>query len=394
MKTADRQWAFTQRRLDRLGFAPAGRREHYRDAKTPGLVLAIGEHSKTFYLIKRIGSRVRRLRLGAYPQLSIAEARAKATASAHAVNQGQSPLPRRVTLRQAWEAYLLHKADGNRTRDRAVRQWSVYLAPWADWRLSDLTVSVVSDLKRGIVTKAGGTKKALNGGQTVANRVLALLSALFTQARKHCGWRGGNPVMDVERFAENRRVRYLAGPEAKRLFAALDEHPNPPIRDLMYLLLWTGARKGNVLAMHWRDIDLEAGVWTIPGDVSKTGVPVRVALVKQAVDVLARRHEWTGGEGWVFPSRGRTGHVTTIAKPWAKILAAAKITDRLTIHDLRHSAASWAYQHGASLGLIGDQLGHASTSTTKRYAHASDEAIRKAMARGADAISRAAGQTG
>ena len=386
---SQRRLPFTARRLDRL-IPPVEGRDTYRDTKAAGLVLVVGQQSQVFYLVRRIGQSVRRVKLGTYPAIGIAEARARVTARSHAVNRGEPILAGKVTLRDAWQAYLTHKAAGNKTRGRAVRQWQLYLEPWAEWRLADFTPTVVSNLKRGVVELAGDGVKSRNGGQTVANRVLSLLSAIFTQARKHCGWRGGNPVADVDRYRENRRTRYLGAAEAGRLFRALDDYPDPTVSDALYLCLWTGARKGNVLAMNWRDVDAEAGVWTIRGEVSKTGEPVRVVLVEQAQDVLRRRHEATGGVGWVFPSFGRSGHLAAVNNAWKRILGAAGITERLTIHDLRHSAASWAYQQGASLGLIGDQLGHRSESTTRRYAHPSDEAIREAMGRGADAIAKAA----
>ena len=69
-----------------------------------------------------------------------------------------------------------------------------------------------------------------------------------------------------------------------------------------------------------------------------------------------------------------------LRKAWADILAEAKISD-LRVHDLRHWHASLLASMGLSLPIIGALLGHSSPSTTARYAHLLDEALRQATDR-------------
>ena len=64
-----------------------------------------------------------------------------------------------------------------------------------------------------------------------------------------------------------------------------------------------------------------------------------------------------------------------LRKPWMRIVKRAGI-EHVRLHDLRHSFASFAVSSGASLTLIGGQLGHRSIATTQRYAHLSRVASR------------------
>jgi integrase len=67
------------------------------------------------------------------------------------------------------------------------------------------------------------------------------------------------------------RDRFLQADELPRFFQSLAEEPSIAMRDFILLALLTGARRANVCAMHWREIDLAAGVWRLPD--TKNGTP-------------------------------------------------------------------------------------------------------------------------
>ena len=71
-----------------------------------------------------------------------------------------------------------------------------------------------------------------------------------------------------------------------------------------------------------------------------------------------------------------------------RIIEAAKI-EHVRLHDLRHSFASFAVGSGASLALIGSQLGHSSIATTQRYAHLTRDPIKQVTESTASVISEA-----
>src|SRR5262249_59216119 len=135
------------------------------------------------------------------------------------------------------------------------------------------------------------------------------------------------------------------------------------------LLLLTGARSGEVFAATWDQFDLEAGRWTKPSSHTKQKKQHVVPLSPEARELLQHiRRGADETQTYVFPSTGKTGHLTTLKKSWRLICKAAGITN-LRIHDLRHSYASIAINAGLTLPVIGRLLGHTQTATTARYTH-------------------------
>jgi integrase len=190
----------------------------------------------------------------------------------------------------------------------------------------------------------------------------------------------------VKPFREQSRDRFLLPDEMPRFFQALAAEPNETARDAILLLLFTGARLGNVLGMAWADIDFGRAVWRIPE--TKGGRPVVIPLTPPAMEVLRRRHETRGESPWVLP--GRTGHLTTLRHVWKGFLARAEITD-LRIHDLRRTMGSWQAIQGASLLTIGKSLGHTDPSATAIYARLLLDPVRESTTQATTAMLTAAG---
>ena len=137
----------------------------------------------------------------------------------------------------------------------------------------------------------------------MANRVKDLVSSVFGWAIAR-GYLDNNPAKGIKDNKEKSRERFLKSGELPRLFAALDGEPNGNFRDYFLLALLTGARRNNVVAMRWADLDLNGGEWVIPR--TKNGEPQRVPLVPEAVAILAARQEAAAdGARYVFPLRAR-----------------------------------------------------------------------------------------
>jgi len=90
------------------------------------------------------------------------------------------------------------------------------------------------------------------------------------------GYEGPNPCRGVKKFKEASRDRYLQPGELRPFFAALAEE-EPIWRDFFLLCLFTGARRGNVAAMRWDDIDIEGGLWRLPAEETKGAEPIVVS---------------------------------------------------------------------------------------------------------------------
>ena len=235
--------------------------------------------------------------------------------------------------------------------------------------MSDVTYADVERLHRRITEHAPYR----------ANRVVALLSKMFNLAIR---WemRTDNPTKWIERNQETKIKRYLKPDELARLMTELDKLADKQVVDIIRLLLLTGARSDSeVFSMRWDQLDLDAGKWKKPGSTTKQKTEHEVPLSAEAVQLLEELKERAeDGAKWVFPSRKSTGHRVDIYKPWVALLKAANITDRLRIHDLRHSFASFLVSAGHGLPVIGALLGHTQASTTQRYAHLHDEVQRVA----------------
>jgi integrase len=223
-------------------------------------------------------------------------------------------------------------------------------------------------------------RKVTNTGHTyVANRVVAVLSKMFDLAERW-GMReqNTNPCEKIERNKEYLRKRYVEGDELARLCTALAEHPDKEAADIIRMLLLTGARKGEVLSMVWRDVDLSKGIWSKPASSTKQKEDHVVPLSAAARQLLSeRRGKGPVGE-FVFRGDGVTGHRLDIKRNWRKITKAAGIAG-LRVHDLRHSFASQLVSAGSSLPLIGALLGHSNPRTTARYSHVFADPMKAAV---------------
>jgi len=216
-----------------------------------------------------------------------------------------------------------------------------------------------------------------------ANRVLALLSKMFSLAEKW-GIRkdASNPCRHVERYKEEKRQRYLAGDELARLGTALAEaegreHPSAILA--IRLLLFTGCRLNEILTLKWSYVDLERGLLSLPD--SKTGAKL-VPLGGPATDAIkaAQRLELNP---YVCFGDKPGHHLVGLPKIWDRIRKSASLPD-VRIHDLRHSFASVAAAGNMGLPLIGALLGHSQPATTARYAHLAMDPLKAAT----DKISR------
>lgn len=163
-----------------------------------------------------------------------------------------------------------------------------------------------------------------------------------------------------------------------RVTTALNELRDQGAANAIRLLLLTGSRRGELLAARWRDIDIEAGVWTKPGSTTKQKTTHRVPLSEAACRLLAEMRQQAGGDAeWLFPAPRKTGPRSDIDDAWNELRLAADIAD-VRLHDLRHSFASVLASQGLSLPIIGALLGHTTASTTHRYSHLLDDPLRRA----------------
>ncbi len=219
-----------------------------------------------------------------------------------------------------------------------------------------------------------------------ANRVLAVLSKMFNLAEQW-GLRpdGSNPCRHVEKFGERKRERMLSPAELARLGDALAAHQGSPYAvAAVKLLMFTGARLGEVLGLRWDWIDFDRGEARLPDSGAKT-----LHLPPPALAVLAELPRQDGNPHVIVGHKTGAAMVN-LEKPWRAIRALAGLDD-LRLHDLRHAFASVAASSGMGLPIIGKMLGHTQAATTHRYAHLASDPVKAAAAAVAGKIAAAMG---
>jgi integrase len=221
---------------------------------------------------------------------------------------------------------------------------------------------------------------------TEANRTLACLSTMFTLAERW-GLRpdGSNPCRHVEKYPQRRRERFLSAEELARLGDVLASYDDSPYyASAIKLLVFTGARLGEILGLRWQWIDFERGEARLPD--SKTGAktlhlpPPALAVLADLPRVEGNPHVIVGGVAGAA--------LVNLEKPWRAIRERAALED-VRLHDLRHSFASIAVSGGMGLPIIGKMLGHTQAQTTQRYAHLASDPVKAAAATVAGKIAAA-----
>ena len=366
--------AFTNERLMRLPVPDKGRVYHY-DEKTAGLCLCITHAAtRTFYVYRKIHGRPERIRLGKYPDVSISSARDAAAELSGEIAKGRDPAAERQALRESPTLEALfdhwwrtHSKPHKKTWKNDKRLFDKYLGEHKNRRVVKITKA---DVQRWHA--AWGD----DHGPYQANRVRSLLSAMFSVAAD-LGHDGPNPCNGVKKFREESRERFLQ-PDEMRVFFETLKTEEPLWRDFCLMLLFTGARRGNVATMAWSEIDMGKAVWYLPGKQTKNGRPMVVVLPEPAMAVLQSRREADPDGKWVFPSKTTDGPTEDPRGAWERIRKASGLTD-LRMHDLRRSLGSWQAAMGTSLAIVGKSLGHCDPKATQVYARLQLDPVRAAV---------------
>jgi integrase len=350
----------------------------YFDTKPPGIGLRISNSGrKTWFVMYRSNGRLRRLTLGTYPALCLADARDQATAAKHTVAKGEDPALQKQSARIAPTVadlatqYLDRYAKNHKKswRDDARLLHREVLPDWGRRKAHDITRKDVLALLDGIVER---------GSPIQANRVLALIRVMFNWAisrdiLEH------NPCYQVKAPSkENQRDRVLTEEEIRLVWSAC-EQLDPVLAAYFQTRLLTAQRGGEIRAMHWNDIDIDTGWWTIPAHIAKNGLAHRVPLSDAVQQLLQSLRATTGSTAWVFPSPRRAEKpIVNVRKPALRLCALSGVD--FIPHDLRRTAASHMTSMGISRLVVSKILNHAEVGVTKVYdRHSYDAEKREAL---------------
>jgi integrase len=392
--------------INKLTCPPGKARETFYDTDLQGFHLTVLRSGRKVYYFKWWdGERQGRKKIGVHGGLTPEEARKRAEKIRGDLSDGTAPVSRRptktsLTVGQLAEKYLAEGPAANPKKrassweadQRKLRRHIVPLLGHIDCRkltrheIADAQLAIIEGRTRADTkTKLRG-RRIVRGGEGAAKGAIMSLSACYSWALDR-ELVDANPVFQVKKPKGRKLARFLSQVEAERLFAVLDEMEcseglETAFADIVRLLLFTGARKGEIQNLEWSEVDFTHGMIALPRERSKTGERV-ITLGERSLTILTRRREvalqaplGSPDLKWVFPSQKLFGPLEGMQKAWQRVRRRADLID-VRLHDLRHSFASFAAADGASLLQIGKALGHTQAQTTERYAHLTNEPVRR-----------------
>jgi integrase len=396
-----------------------------RDSKLPGFVLRIRPSGTHTYFANPRGEWIK---LGTTATLTAPEARERARQEL-----ARTPEQRQRERREAAE----RAAEAERVQAEAVRDAYTlrhfvtdHYGPWATAnrktgaeQTARLRQAFASLLDAPLTGLSGfdverWRSARLNAGKSAetVNRDLSTLRGALSRAMEWNRKLGlgltVHPLADVKAAEtdKRRRVRYLSADEEKRLLAALtarddkrrtereranrwraergyalwpaygaySDHLTP----LVLLALHTGARRGELFSLTWKDVDLVNATVTVRGETAKSKQTRHIPLNATAAKVLTT---WRGltnpasPTAIVFPGEDG-GLLVDIKTAWGALMTAAKIT-AFRFHDLRHTFASKLVMASVDLNTVRELLGHGDTKMVLKYAHLSPTHTAAAVAK-------------
>ncbi len=338
--------------------APAKGVAEITDAAVTGLQLRVTASGvKSWALRYRWGGAPRRLALGRYPTVGLAEARAAALEALRRVAAGADPgatpagapnpasePPKITTVSDAAARFIAsQRAKGNRSAGEDERLLRLHVLP----KLGSMDIRTVE--RKHVYALLEDMRNARDeDGEPLyraqVNRVMTKGKSLFGWAVE-AGEIAANPAADIRRMvAEREKERVLEPDEIVQVVRTADADEQPVIGPLVRFLLLTGARREEATQARWSEIDIEAKTWTVPAARTKGKREHRLPLSAQAVAVL----EALPGEGaYVFPGRRMAVHASAGQAPFAgwrraaeRLHKAADLAEPWTIHDLRRTVAT------------------------------------------------------
>lgn len=178
-----------------------------------------------------------------------------------------------------------------------------------------------------------------------------------------------NPLAKLKKLKVNdARTRRLEAREFEAIEKAASHCRNPFIMPLIRLAIETALRRGELLALQWKDIDLEARTAFIP--VAKNGHSRTIPLTSEAVRILEGIRDMKADRKNVFS--GVSGNAADQA--WDRIVKRAGI-ENLRFHDLRHEAISRFFERGLSVPEVALISGHRDFRMLFRYTHLKAEDV-------------------
>jgi integrase len=357
-------------------------RKEVPDGKVSGLYLVLQPSGARSWAVRfRVAGQPRKLTLGPYPAMDLANARRRAQEALGELAGGRDPAAAKKAARAAVRAE--RDAEDNRLDRVAASYLDRYVKRevGAAWGKEIERLFRIEILPKLGAKHIGAVKKSDvldlldaivdRGSPITANRTFAVLRQIFNWAVD----RDLIKVSPMPRSApapETKRDRVLNDDEITLVWRAFDS-AGWPFGPIGKLLLLTGSRRDEIAEGRWGEIDLDAGIWTIPSTRTKNDEVHEIPLSDTAVDIIKGLPRIAGKPGFIFTTTGQSP-VSGFSKAKRSIDAAvlemlrhdrgedAEAIPHWTLHDLRRTVATNLQKLGVRLEVTEAVLNHTSGS--------------------------------
>lgn len=285
-------------------------------------------------------------------------------------------------LDDVWRRFLewakVNKAKSWVTDDFFYRK---HLAPRFGAKSMDSISSFDVERLRAEMKKQTTPQGKTGYSDATIRHVLVLLGHLYKKAREWKLYSGENPMASVKKpKLDNKVTEFLSADEMERLLKVLAEWPSRDVASFVLVGLFTGLRKSEICKLRWEHVDLERKTLLIVDPKGKETATIPIS--DQAVAVIK---EIPVTSEFVLP--GPNGEMKrTFRDPWYRIRQAAGLPANIRFHGMRHNFASWLVSSGIDLYTVSKLLNHKDVKTSTRYAHLSNDALRRAANVAGDAL--------
>jgi len=337
---------------------PAAARDTYISDGN-GLNFKIAKNgTKSFCYRYTYGSKRRLMNLGSYPEVTLSVARQRHLEARRQLESGIDPLQVNAANRQSMLASINVAQLTEEWLGRVIQK--EYKHPEEVRRM--LSADILPSIGRMLLKDVTNRDIALlinkivdRDAKVQANRVLRTLKKLFAYAVEQSHIKV-NPITMTIKGAGGRefsRQRNLSFDEIALFQTELMSSTGSTswqVRTILWILLLTGQRSGEVCGMQWKHLNLKDGVWIIPAELTKSERTHKVHLAPSVLKRLLEIQAVTGNSPYVFQSdrlkqtsdKSESILTRSVSQALRKFLSrpALKDIEQFTPHDLRRTVAS------------------------------------------------------
>lgn len=281
----------------------------------------------------------------------------------------QSQRSKKFTFADAWESYFLWAKANKKTYMKDEEYYRLHISPvFANKEVKKIKSNDIETFKQSYFEKGfanQSTKHYIGLIRHVINH--AIKNDLITNYT--------NPISAGKvklPTIDNARQAFLTKEQAEAILSELSQYDNNLLYQITIMLLYTGARFGEIVDLTWNNINFETNM--IYFKSTKNGNARWISMHKLVREVVLELIKEKKSNFIFLNTLGEK--LNRLSKTWQIVVdnvidgnINADPKQRITIHSLRHTHASWLAMRGLDILHIKEQLGHKTLDMTMRYAH-------------------------